>query len=162
MAAVGGNGLFPRGVFAVDSVLQRKRLIFADTDEIFYPVHGYSHWKIDGRLVRRLLDKSGDTISWLMDKGVDFCDGGAPYQPGPGGVPYYQRRGKCGQRGDPVSEKVLLGAWRHTADPYRGKQLTQDDHGAVTGAICERTARRSISLRARSLSAPAAFPVIRK
>ena len=35
MAAVGGNGLFPRGVFAVDSVLQRKRLIFADTDEIF-------------------------------------------------------------------------------------------------------------------------------
>lgn len=74
MAAVGGNGLFPRGVFAVDSVLQRKRLIFADTDEIFTRCMEYSHWKIDGRLVRRLLDKSGDTISWLMDKGVDFCD----------------------------------------------------------------------------------------
>lgn len=74
MAAVGGNGLFPRGVFAVDSVLQRKRLIFADTDEIFTRCMEYSHWKIDGRIVRRLLDKSGDTISWLMDKGVAFCD----------------------------------------------------------------------------------------
>lgn len=25
-------------------------------------------------MIRRLLDKSGDTISWLMDKGVAFCD----------------------------------------------------------------------------------------
>lgn len=50
MAAVGGNGLFPRGVFAVDSVLQRKRLIFADTDEIFTRCMEYSHWKIDGAL----------------------------------------------------------------------------------------------------------------
>ena len=74
MAGVGGNGLFPRGVFGVDSVLQRRKLVFADPDQIFTRCMEYSHWKIDGRIIRRLIDKSGDTISWLMDKGVEFCD----------------------------------------------------------------------------------------
>ncbi len=74
MAAVGGNGLFPRGVFGVDSLLQRRKLVFADPDQIFTRCMEYSHWKIDGRIIRRLIDKSGDTISWLMDKGVEFCD----------------------------------------------------------------------------------------
>lgn len=73
-ANVGGNGLFPRGVFGVDSRLQRKKLIFADADEIFTACMEYSHWKINGRLIRTLIDRSGDTVDWLMKKGVPFCD----------------------------------------------------------------------------------------
>ena len=48
-AAVGGNGLFPRGIFGVDSKIQRKKLVFADRDQIFRDCMNYSHWKIDGR-----------------------------------------------------------------------------------------------------------------
>ncbi len=73
-ANVGGNGLFPRGVFGIDSALQRQKLIFADADEIFTRCMEYSHWKIDGRIIRRLIDKSGDTVDWLMEKGVNFID----------------------------------------------------------------------------------------
>lgn len=73
-ATVGGNGLFPRGVFAVDSVVQRRKLVFADADEMFRLCMDYSHWKLDARIVRALIDKSGDTISWLMEKGVEFVD----------------------------------------------------------------------------------------
>lgn len=72
--AVGGNGLFPRGIFGVDSTIQRRKLTFADPDEIFTQCMEYSHWKIDGRIIRTLIDKSGDTISWLMEKGVAFTD----------------------------------------------------------------------------------------
>ena len=72
--AVGGNGLFPRGIFGVDSVIQRRKLTFADPDEVFTQCMEYSHWKIDGRIIRTLIDKSGDTISWLMEKGVAFTD----------------------------------------------------------------------------------------
>lgn len=71
--AVGGNGLFPRGIFGVNSVIQRRKLIFADRDQLFSDCMQYSHWKIDGRIIRALIDKSGDTISWLMEKGVEFC-----------------------------------------------------------------------------------------
>lgn len=139
MAAVGGNGLFPRGVFAVDSVLQRKRLIFADTDEIFTRCMEYSHWKIDGRLVRRLLDKSGDTISWLMDKGVDFCD---VVHHTPNQAPEVFHITSAEENAGSVVIRCLkkfclehgVTLLTHT----RGKQLTQDDHGAVTGAICEK------------------------
>ncbi|MDR1573760.1 MAG: FAD-binding protein [Clostridiales Family XIII bacterium] len=73
-AAVGGNGLFPRGIFGADSVVQRRKLIFADTDELFLKCMEISHWKIDGRIVRRLIDKSGDTISWPEKMGVRFTD----------------------------------------------------------------------------------------
>lgn len=71
---LGGNGLFPRGVFAVNSVLQRRKLILPDVDAVFRACMEDAHWKIDGSIIRALLDKSGNTISWLMDKGVPFVD----------------------------------------------------------------------------------------
>ncbi len=72
--SVGGNGLFPRGIFAVGSPIQKQKLIFADKDEVFRDCMNYSHWKIDGRIIRALIEKSGDTIKWLMDMGVEFYD----------------------------------------------------------------------------------------
>jgi len=73
-AAIGGNGFFPRGVFAVDSPVQRRKLIFADADKIFMDCMNYSHWKLDARIIRTLIDKSGNTIEWLEKKGVAFTD----------------------------------------------------------------------------------------
>jgi fumarate reductase flavoprotein subunit len=35
---------------------------------------GYSHWKIDPKIVRAFVDKSGDTIQWLEEKGLKFED----------------------------------------------------------------------------------------
>lgn len=32
----------------------------------------YAHWKLNGQLVRVLVDKSGDTIRWLEGKGLKF------------------------------------------------------------------------------------------
>ena len=41
----------------------------------------YAHWKINPRIFRAFLDKSGDTIKWLEDKGVCF-DHIPPLYPG--------------------------------------------------------------------------------
>lgn len=72
--AVGGNGLFPRGIFGADSAFQRRKLVFADPDEIFRRCMEYSHWKPDARILRALIAKSGDTIGWLTNMGVEFTD----------------------------------------------------------------------------------------
>ena len=72
-AAVGRNVL-SESYFGVDSKIQRKKLVFADRDQIFRDCMNYSHWKIDARIIRTLIDKSGDTVNWLMDRGVEFCD----------------------------------------------------------------------------------------
>ncbi len=32
----------------------------------------FAHWRINPRLVRAIIDKSGDTIRWLEEKGLEF------------------------------------------------------------------------------------------
>lgn len=149
MAAVGGNGLFPRGVFAVDSVLQRKRLIFADTDEIFTRCMEYSHWKIDGRIVRRLLDKSGDTISWLMDKGVAFCD---VVHHTPNQAPEVFHITSAEENAGSVVVRCLkqfcLEHGVTLLTKTKGKSLVKDESGAVIGAICEQKDGGQLEIRA--------------
>lgn len=46
--------------------------LFLPTDDVFKIVMNYSHLEIDPRIIRAFLDKSGDTIGWLEQKGVDF------------------------------------------------------------------------------------------
>ena len=150
MAAVGGNGLFPRGVFGVDSPLQRKKLVFADPDQLFTRCMEYSHWKIDGRIIRRLIDKSGDTISWLMDKGVDFCDvvHHTPNQSpevfhitspkeNAGSVVIRCLKAFCLERGVTLLTST------------RGKSLVRDAQGAVVGAILTRKDGQEREIRAQ-------------
>lgn len=69
---VGGNGIFPMGIYGVDSPVQRRSLIYTSTEEAFRSCMEYSHWKLDARLVRKIIDKTGDTIAWLEDMGVHF------------------------------------------------------------------------------------------
>jgi fumarate reductase flavoprotein subunit len=70
MPVLGGATNFAEGIFAVDSVLQRKENINLTTDQVFKQHMEYSHWLPDPRLVRTIIDKSSDTIDWLMEHGV--------------------------------------------------------------------------------------------
>lgn len=68
----GGNAVFPVGIFAAESMLQKYLHIDAERDELFRKALDYAHWKNNPRLLRVLVDKSGDTIRWLEEKGVKF------------------------------------------------------------------------------------------
>lgn len=137
MAAVGGNGLFPRGVFGVDSVVQRRKLVFADPDEVFSDCMEYSHWKIDGRIIRALIDKSGDTIGWLMGKGVDFCD---VVHHTPNQAPEVFHITEAHEN----AGRVVIRRLKEFCDAHgvrfltstRGRSLRKDASGAICGAIC--------------------------
>lgn len=137
-AAVGGNGLFPRGIFGVDSKVQRKKLVFADRDQIFKDCMNYSHWKIDGRIICTLIDKSGDTVDWLMDKGVEFCDV-VHHIPNQTPEVFHiteaeENVGHCVIRNlkricEEKGVRILTNA--------KGKTLLQNADGSVCGAVCE-------------------------
>jgi len=71
-ATLGGNGNFPEGMFAVESDIQNQLLVDARADEYFKMAMEYAHWRLNPRLIRALIDKSGETISWLADMGVEF------------------------------------------------------------------------------------------
>jgi fumarate reductase flavoprotein subunit len=70
--APAGNTALAIGLFAADSSVQKRMCISAPKDEVFRTAMEYSHWKIDPRIFRAFVEKSGDTIQWLEEKGITF------------------------------------------------------------------------------------------
>lgn len=154
-AFTGGNGVFPRGMFAVDSVLQRRQLIFADPDRIFSECMAYSHWKINGRIVRRLIDRTGDTIQWLMDMGVPF-NRVVHHMPNQSPEVFHVALGDhvSETTGRQVTRALEQRCREHGVKILtrtRGRKLLKDENGAVTGAVCTDAEGRELTIHARQV-----------
>jgi fumarate reductase flavoprotein subunit len=72
-AATGGNTAWATGLFGCESPTQARDKIIADRDELFKKAMEWAHWsRVDPRIIRAFLNKSGDTIRWLEEKGLEF------------------------------------------------------------------------------------------
>jgi fumarate reductase flavoprotein subunit len=72
-ARPGGNTARATGLFACESPAQKRQRIKADRDELFKRAMDWAHWsKINPRILRAFINKSGDTIRWLEEKGLEF------------------------------------------------------------------------------------------
>lgn len=67
---LGGNSALATGLFAAESPVQKRLMIDARRDDLFKTAMNYAHWRIEPRIVRAFIDKSGDTVRWLEEKGV--------------------------------------------------------------------------------------------
>ncbi|MCP5102193.1 MAG: FAD-dependent oxidoreductase, partial [bacterium] len=72
LAMPGGYSLFAEGMFAAESIIQKRDYISISKDEAFKNHMQSTHWSGNGRLARAFIDKSADTISWLMSLGVEY------------------------------------------------------------------------------------------
>jgi fumarate reductase flavoprotein subunit len=66
----GGSSVFAKGFFAAESPAQRRALIDAPRDHLFKMAMDYAHLRINPRILRAFIDKSGDTVRWLEEKGL--------------------------------------------------------------------------------------------
>jgi fumarate reductase flavoprotein subunit len=73
-STLGGNAVSVSGIFAADTDMQRRMCMDAPKDDVFKFAMQYAHWKINGPLVRALVDKSADTVRWLESKGLNFVN----------------------------------------------------------------------------------------
>lgn len=71
-ANTGGAANMGMGPCAAGSPVQRANMIEVTPGELFRRHMFYTHYQVDPRLVRAYYFKSGDTIQWLMDMGVEF------------------------------------------------------------------------------------------
>jgi fumarate reductase flavoprotein subunit len=71
--SMGGTSNFFSGTFAVEGVMQRERYYTFSRDDAFKAIMTYSHWRANPRLVRAIVNESADTLSWLMELGVEFA-----------------------------------------------------------------------------------------
>ena len=68
----GGAANMGMGPCAAGSPLQKASMIEVTPGELFRRHMFFTHYQVDPRLVRAYYFKSGDTIQWLMDMGVEF------------------------------------------------------------------------------------------
>ncbi len=70
----GGTANRGMGPLGIESRHTRARLLQPTKDEAFKAFMDYTHWRVDAKLVRAFLNKSGDTIHWLESLGVAFTE----------------------------------------------------------------------------------------
>ena len=68
--AVGGNGVFAGGAFAI--VPTNNYGLEDLIDSYFKKAMNYSHWKTNPKLIRALLWNSSDVLTWLKTKGLRY------------------------------------------------------------------------------------------
>lgn len=68
----GGAANMGMGPFAVGSHYQRSQMVDFTPADAFQVFMNYTHWRVDGRLVRKYFDQSASTIEWLEEMGVEF------------------------------------------------------------------------------------------
>lgn len=68
----GGNSAAALDIFACESPVQKRFNVDAPQDKYFQIAMGFAHWAINPRIIRVFLQKSGDTIRWLEEKGLVF------------------------------------------------------------------------------------------
>lgn len=69
----GGAANMAMGPLGVGSRMQRQSMVAITPGEAFRKHMFFTHYKVDARLVRDFYFKSGDTIDWLEDMGVEFA-----------------------------------------------------------------------------------------
>lgn len=70
----GGTGKAALSLLAVNSKPQRQRWIDLTVDDAFNQYMYYTHMRTDGKLTRKFLAKTADTIDWLCSMGVVIYD----------------------------------------------------------------------------------------
>jgi fumarate reductase flavoprotein subunit len=136
-AAAGGNTALSAGMFAVGSPAQRRKGIEVSAGTVFREKMAYANWRVDPKLTRVCIERSGDVIRWLETKGMFFDsvveflrEGEAPkvfhlFSPGPPGF--------IGKRivDTLAGETLARGVRMLTGTPATG--LLLDETGAVRG-----------------------------
>lgn len=147
----GGNSVYPLGFFAVDTRQMSESKIAASQDNLFLQAMRYTHWKTNSRLMRTLIEKSGDTIRWFEDKGLQF----EPLEITPGNpipmfIPHKTGPGKGGAQVVRTLVKACQDLGVTTLCHTRARKLLTDRNGRLTGAIAI-TQDREFTIQAKSL-----------
>jgi len=121
-SALGGNAIMAGGIFAAESPTQKRAMIDLRRDDCFRTAMNYAHWKINPLIVRVLIDRSGDTIRWLEEKGLNFTcfpealpgQGGFHLPNGAGAGLIKHLAGECKKRGVKIlsrtqAKKIITG-----------------------------------------------------
>jgi fumarate reductase flavoprotein subunit len=133
MSAPGGNSAIGGGIFAAESPTEKREGVNALRDDYFKLATSWAHWKNDARIVRAYINKSGDTVRWLEEKGFRFPlnklypGQRLPVWHGLSGLELLKTLSKCCQD---MGITILV--------KTRAKKLVLDEKGGISGVLVEK------------------------
>jgi fumarate reductase flavoprotein subunit len=131
--APGGRSVRAEGFFAAESPAQERLGIDAPRDVLFKMAMDYAHWEINPRIIRAFIDKSGDTVRWLEEKGLVIALV-SPFYRNQVIRTWHQPRG-----GGAEVIKVLVKSCKNLGvrilPRTSAKKLLINNHGQVTGIL---------------------------
>jgi fumarate reductase flavoprotein subunit len=143
-----GSTVMAHDIFGAESPVQKRGGVDARRDDLFKVAMEWAHWtRINPRLVRAFIDKSGDTIGWLEKKGLSF----ELIQFYPNQVPLVRHSVighgaalmKCLRKNcEDLGVKILTRT--------RGKKILRGEKGNVTGVAAD-TKDGELTVTARSV-----------
>jgi fumarate reductase flavoprotein subunit len=72
-STAGGTSAIAGGIFACESPVQARLGITSNRDQLFKKALDWAHWShLNPPVLRAFINKSGETIKWLEDKGLEF------------------------------------------------------------------------------------------
>jgi fumarate reductase flavoprotein subunit len=140
-AAVGGAANMGMGPLGIGTSYQKRQMYDITVEKALNMFMEYTHYNVDGRLVKRYFEMSAETIEWLEDMGVEF-EGAYKYftksEPtwhivktdqgiGPRAASFMNKA--LYARAQELGVNVML----ETA----GKKILKDDEGKVCGVVAE-------------------------
>lgn len=123
------------GFFAAESPVQKRLLIDAQKDKLYKTALDYAHYKVDPRLLRVFINRSGETVRWLEEKGV-VINRIAPFFPNQVPLVWHILEGH-GASLVKVLEKKITSRGISILRKTRVNKITQDNMGRVSGVIAE-------------------------
>ena len=143
----GGTMNMLAGLVAADSPTQKRAGINITANDLFLKHMRFSHWKLDPYIVRTWLNRTGETIRWLEEKGVQFKMFSMFTDEEPTSWHWGLHIGA-----DIV--KVLLQECQNLGVEFsfetRATRLLQDKSGKVTGVVAQQ-AEKTIEFKAKAV-----------
>jgi fumarate reductase flavoprotein subunit len=143
----GGTGNFAEGPFAAESKPQARVGILVTKDFAFDYMMEYSHWLANPHLVRAFINKSAETIDWLIEQGVAFHYVGAVHAGGPLTWHVIQGLGKAMMK---ILQERYQAAGGQVLLETSGKSLIQEN-GKVVGMIAKDKSGETLRINAKAV-----------
>jgi fumarate reductase flavoprotein subunit len=146
----GGSANHGNMLFAVESRLQKAAPDYLTREEAFRIHMEWTHWRVDPKLVSAFFNRSGSTIDWLQELGVEFQTMRMGMPPGAGNV------GQGSAASDPAISKIASCTLMIKGMPPGPKQVGQ------AAAMAKILTSRAKDLNVRFLLKTPAYKIIKK
>ena len=153
-AVVGGAANMGMGPLAIGSKYQKRQMYDITVEKALRMIMEYTHYNIDGRLVKRYFELSADTIEWLEEMGVEF-EGAYKYFTKSESTWHIVKKGDgIGPRAAGEMNKCLLARAQELGVKILvntpGKKILKDAEGKVCGVLAVNSAGEEIEIACKA------------